>query len=87
MIESNPNREEIRDWMVSYLADLLQMDPKEIDTSISLEAYGVDSTAAAGLSADLDEWLGIDVDANVAFEFPTVDALVEYLSEALAARA
>jgi acyl carrier protein len=83
---ANPDHEEIRSWMVSYMAELLQMDPTEVDTSMSFEAYGLDSTAAAGLSADLGEWLGLELDVSMASEFPTIDAVVEYLIEELAVR-
>ena len=75
--------EEIRGWMVAYLADLLGMAPQEICTATSFEAYGLDSTAAAGMSADLGEWLGIELDAGVAYEFPTIDAVAQYLAEEL----
>ncbi len=80
---ATPTAEEIREWMVLYLGDLLGMDPKEIDTATSFEAYGLDSTAAAGMSGDLGDWLGIKLDAALASEFTTVDALAAHLVEHL----
>jgi acyl carrier protein len=59
------------------------MDPNEIDTATSFEAYGLDSTAAAGMSGDLGDWLGMKLDASLAAEFTTVDALTEHLVEHL----
>ncbi len=79
----NRTEAEIRDWMVTYLANLLGMEPEEISSSTSFEAYGLDSTAAAGFSADLGDFLGIQLEANMAYELPTINAVVEYLMERL----
>jgi acyl carrier protein len=80
---ATPTAKEIKDWMLLYLGDLLGMDPGEIDTATSFEAYGLDSTAAAGMSGDLGDWLGIKLDASLAAEFTTVDALTAHLVEHL----
>jgi acyl carrier protein len=78
-----PGAEEIRSWMVDYLAELLGMAPEEVDTSTSFEVYGLDSTAGVGMSGDLSEWLGLKLDADLALEFPTIDALAGHLAELL----
>ena len=45
--------DEISEWLVSYMAKLAAVDPEQIDTSLPFNSYGIDSTAAAGLSGDL----------------------------------
>lgn len=74
-----PEQQVIRDWLVEYLAALLGTEPGEIDTNVSFEVYGLDSTAAAGLSGDLGEWLQLELDPKMANDYPTIDAIAEYL--------
>jgi acyl carrier protein len=82
-----PDAEEIRAWMVEYLAELLGIGPGEVETTTSFEVYGLDSTAAAGMSGDLSEWLEMKLGADLALEFPTIDALAEHVAERVRERA
>ena len=70
---------EIRQWIADYLADLLEVDKDEIDTSLPFDRYGLDSSAAVGMTGDLEDWLGVEVDPTVIYDYPTVDALSSYL--------
>lgn len=71
---------EIHDWIVSYLADLLEVDPDDIDASIPFDRYGLDSSAAVGLTGDLEDWLGQEIDPTLLYDYPTIDALVRHIS-------
>lgn len=71
---------EIQDWLVVYLADLLEIEPDEVDVTIPFDRYGLDSSAAVGLTGDLEEWLGKEVDPTLLYDYPTVEALVRHLS-------
>jgi acyl carrier protein len=74
---------EIQDWMVTYLADLLEMEPKEIDMTVPFEHYGLDSSAAVGLTGDLEEWLSTEIDPTVMYDYPSIEALAQHLSQHL----
>lgn len=78
--DSNITSEEVRDWIVSYLANLLEISPDEIEIDVSFDIYGLDSSAAIGLTGELEDWLGKEVDPTLLYDYPTVEALVEYLS-------
>lgn len=80
-----PNAAEIQNWIVSYLADLLEIDPDEVDVTISFDRYGLDSSAAVVLTGDLAEWLEREIDPTLLYDYPTVEALVQHLSSQLAA--
>lgn len=69
----------LKAWLVSYLAQLLGVDERQVDPAFSFELYGLDSTAAVGLSGDLGELLGREFDPSIAYDHPTIDALVEHL--------
>ncbi len=75
--------EEINNWLVGYLSRLLSIDMDEIDTSIAFERYGLDSTAAAGMSGDLGDWLGCQLESNLVYNYPTIDAVTDHLVEKL----
>jgi acyl carrier protein len=75
-----PSQTEILNWVTSYLANLLEVDPDEVDITIPFDRYGLDSLAAVGLTGDLSDWLGREVEPTLLYDYPTVDGLVQYLS-------
>lgn len=80
-IGQDPTQEaEIRSWLTSRLADLLKINPDDIDTDLPFEQYGLDSEQAVSLSGDLQEWLGRPLDPTLLFDYPTVRGLAEYLA-------
>lgn len=77
---------EIQDWIVAYLATLLEVEPEEIDVTVPFDRYGLDSSAAFGLTGDLEEWLQAEIDPTLLYDYPTVEALVQHLSSELMAQ-
>lgn len=75
-----PTAAEIQDWIVAYLADLLEIEPDEVDVTISFDRYGLDSSAAVGMTGDLETWLGRDLDPTLLYDYPTVEAMVRHIS-------
>jgi acyl carrier protein len=71
---------EIRGWIKGYLSQLFDMPEDEIDVHAPLERYGLDSTAAAGLTGDLGEWLECSIDPQIVFDYPTIAALAKHLA-------
>ncbi|MBD2091224.1 acyl carrier protein [Microcoleus sp. FACHB-1515] len=78
--QSFPSRTEILNWITSYLANLLEVDSDEVDISVPFDRYGLDSLAAVGLTGDLSDWLGREVEPTLLYDYPTVEGLVQYLS-------
>jgi acyl carrier protein len=72
---------EIQAWLVSYLAEQLEIDADDIDVAIPFDRYGLDSTTAIGLTGDLEDWLGYRLDPTLLYDYPTIEALVQHLSE------
>lgn len=75
-----PTATEIQAWIVAYIADLLEVDVDEIDVNIPFDRYGLDSSAAVGLTGDLEDWLGREINPTLLYDYPTVEALVQHLS-------
>ncbi len=67
--------------MVAYLARLLETSPAEIDVDASFEQFALDSVTAIGMTGELEEWLGVQVDPMAAYDYPTIRSLSQYLAE------
>jgi acyl carrier protein len=81
---SVPTDTEIQDWIVDYLAGILEVDAEELDVTIPFDRYGLDSSAAVGMTGDLADWLNREIDPTLLYDYPTIEALVQYLSSELA---
>jgi polyketide synthase 12 len=66
---------------VDEVAAVLQLEPDRIDTAAPLAGLGFDSLLSLELRRRLELSLGIALPATVAWQFPTIDALVPHLAE------
>lgn len=71
--------EEIKSWLLGYVANLLDRDVDDIDPEVPFERYGLDSAAAISMIGDLEDWLGENLDATVVYDFPSINALAKHL--------
>lgn len=69
----------IESGVVERVARLLGVSVDAIDVETPFASYGMSSISAVSLAAELEEWLGIEVDPTVAYEEPTISRLVGYL--------
>jgi len=76
----NPTESEICDWCVAYLAKSLKLPPERIDPQAKFARLGLDSAASVFLIADLEDWLGLELSAELIFEHQTPAALARYLA-------
>ncbi len=75
---------EIQNWIVNYVAELLEVNPNRIDVTIPFDRYGLDSSAAVGLAGDLETWLDRgELDPTLLYDYPTIEALSQHLVESL----
>jgi acyl carrier protein len=71
---------EIERWIVERLARELELDPAEIDRTVPVDRYGLDSRTAASLSGELEDWLGRRLSPALLWEYPTIEQLVRHLT-------
>lgn len=74
-----PTNDEIQEWIISYLANLLDIDGEDIDIDEPFDRYGLDSASAIGLMGDLGTWLKQDFDPTLIYDFPTITSLANHL--------
>src|SRR5690348_14597221 len=75
-----PAQTKLVGWLSGYISDLLALDAADIDLDLSFSRYGLDSSAAVGMSGDLGTWLKLDIDPAVVYDYPCISRLAEHLS-------
>ncbi len=74
----------LSDWLIKRVSYYLNKDISEIATNQALAEYGLDSVYAISLCGDLEEFIGIPVEPTLAWDYPSIDEIVEFLLEELA---
>lgn len=70
-----------RTWLTERVATYLRRSPEDIDTSVPLADYGLDSLTALAVTADIEDEFEVTVDDALAWDHPTIDALGAALTE------
>ena len=78
--ESSQVAEVISAWLISRLAELLKLKTHEIDIHKDLTDYGLNSIEAVNFSGDLENFLGRRLSPTLLWDYPTIEALTEYLA-------
>ncbi|MCM0593867.1 MAG: beta-ketoacyl synthase N-terminal-like domain-containing protein [Gloeotrichia echinulata DEX184] len=81
---SSKSVEEIQAWLAQKLAEILQLSPEQIDFKQPLAVYGLSSVKAASIAAELEKWLGMTVAPTIVYDYPTIQALSDYLAPTIA---
>jgi acyl carrier protein len=71
---------EIENWLIRRIASIAEIEPGEVDLQEAFSYYGLDSVAAIGLSAELEDWLGCRLSPTLTFDYPTLENLSGYLA-------
>ena len=79
MAEHEMTVAQVRDWLRRWVADATGQDAASINDDSALESYGLSSRDAVTLSGELEELLGRTLDATVAYKYPSISTLAEYL--------
>lgn len=77
----NITTEDIQAWLISYLTKLLEITPEQLDVRANFDRYGLDSSAAISLLTDLSAYIGLDIDPDSLYHYPTIESLARYLGE------
>ena len=75
--------DEIQNWLITYMVEELNIDidKNRIDKQTHFNDFGLDSSSAVILTGDLGEWLGYDLDPTLLLDHPTLESLINHLSE------
>ena len=77
----NPSETEISEWCVKYLAWTLDLPEATVDPYASFARLGLDSAISIYLIVELEEWLGVELTAEVIVEYPSIAQLARHLAQ------
>ena len=85
MIEESttPNQPQVsalKEWLVRELARVVDISEEAVATNEPFSHFGLDSAKAVGLLRRLGEFLGREIPVTLAWKYPTIAALANYLS-------
>jgi len=86
-VQQTPTAEVIQEWLVAHLATALELPQNQIDIRESFDRYGLDSLAAVTLTGALEEWLNTELPPTLAWDYPNIEELSQYLAELVAEQA
>jgi acyl carrier protein len=80
-IQDFQTEESIQAWLISQLAERLEIVPDEIDIQSSFESYALESAEALVLLSKLEKHLGRSLSPTLLWNYPTIEALAQRLAE------
>jgi acyl carrier protein len=64
-----------QEWMKAYVSGCLKVPAASIDIDQRFDQFGIDSASLIGMIGDFEDCLGREIDAELAFRFPTIRTL------------
>jgi len=74
--------DDVRSWLVGYLAEMLDVPPDSIGPGREFSDYGLDSMDAVVVGGALEERFDVEVDATLFLRNRTIDELIADLRRA-----
>ena len=74
-----PTESEIRDWCLAYIRRTVDDPGIAIGPDIAFAEMGLDSATSAYFIVELEEWLGIELEPELALDYPSVAELARHI--------
>lgn len=74
-------REQISDFCITSLANVLRIPTDRIKTDTKFSRLGLDSAMVVYLLMELEEKLELELSPDDFYDYPTIDELSRYLAE------
>jgi acyl carrier protein len=71
---------ELRDWLVAFVAETLEVAPAEVNTDATWDDLGIDSASIIVLLANLQDGTGLVVRPVQVLDHPTIEQLSIHLA-------
>ncbi len=79
-IKEPPTEQALREWMIAAVARLARVDVATVGPSTAFEDLGLSSLVAVTLASELSDAFGIEVDALITWDYPTIGAVAHALA-------
>ncbi|MGB7344480.1 MAG: AMP-binding protein [Pirellulaceae bacterium] len=73
--------DQIESWLIDWLVQRGGISPSDAMRNRPFADYGIDSLAAVELTQELEDWLGVQVSAVIAWRYPTPQTLAQFLAQ------
>ncbi len=79
-LSTSSKSESIQGWLIDKLAEVLEIEPNQIDVGQDFEEYGLESAEAINLSGDLEDYLGCRLPPTLLWDYQNIESLANYLA-------
>jgi len=79
--EADVTRALVRDWMANYIGQVLNLESLDGIANRPFSELGMDSAEVVIMTGVMEEEFGFEIDAELPFASPTINGLVDALSE------
>jgi acyl carrier protein len=76
----NERAERIHDWLLAYLAQVVESPVEDIGIDVPFARYGLDSVGMTMMASELMDFLEQEIELDTFFEYPTVESLSHHLA-------
>lgn len=70
---------EIEDWLSGQIASLTNLPVEHIDPRLPIADFDLDSSVVVSLTQSLAEWLGVELDITILWEYPNIESVAAAL--------
>jgi len=74
-----PTRAAIQEWVVNYIAAVIDLAPEAVALERAFADIGMDSAEVVIMTGVLEEEFAIEVAAELPFEHPTIESFLDAL--------
>ncbi|BAY99795.1 phosphopantetheine-binding protein [Tolypothrix tenuis PCC 7101] len=78
--QNNLNAEVIQESIVAYIAELLEVEPQQVNVKASFTQYGLDSLSVVSLISHLESLTGEDLSPTLLYDLPSIEVLSQRLA-------
>ncbi|CAG5073154.1 hypothetical protein DYBT9623_04658 [Dyadobacter sp. CECT 9623] len=72
---------EISGWIIHNIALHAEMDPAQVLPDANIANFRLDSLVLVNITADLEEWLGMELSPSIFWEMGTIAATTQWILE------
>jgi len=77
----NKTSAEISEWLVARIAHYAETAPENVDVDSDIATFRLDSLIMVNITAELEEWLEMEVNPTLLWEMRTIAASAEWIVE------
>jgi 8-amino-7-oxononanoate synthase len=79
-LDSISKTEAIEGWLIDKIAEMLDVEPNQIDVQQDFSEFGLDSVEAINLSGELENYLGCRLSPTLLWDYQNIETLSQYLA-------